>query len=222
MDERLKVLTDEDKRDLPIAALNLPGRTKAFLFDRGCRHVADICDRDPIEMRRLMTSGKHGLDMIHTALREIDAPGAYRSTWPDVDRWFVPYSQVVPFRDRLRPPSLYYRNAPAVLWPIVSTSDKIGGWVYFIRFERFIKIGLARDLIQRFSNIQTCHPRPLSLWLAIPFQSYREASNTERTLHLEFRDCWASGEWFRAESRLVRLVIASRREVRNRRLAVAA
>jgi hypothetical protein len=57
----------------------------------------------------------------------------------------------------------------------------------------YIKIGYAKTIKQRLSNIQNGCPYKLTIWLGIFTPRFKEI---ERYLHSKFNHCKVRGEWF--------------------------
>ena len=77
---------------------------------------------------------------------------------------------------------------------------KTGG-IYFISFEgvdKYIKIGTAREVGIRLSNLRTGTPFDIKVNLVIPVMPYTrlEAIKLEDELHLQFEPFTHRGEWF--------------------------
>ena len=64
--------------------------------------------------------------------------------------------------------------------------------IYFIRSQNGrIKIGYTANIAKRMADLQTAHPEPLSLIVAIPGDM-----SAERALHRRFMADRLEGEWF--------------------------
>jgi hypothetical protein len=65
-------------------------------------------------------------------------------------------------------------------------------YIYFLTCEGYVKIGYARDPMQRWAAAQVGNPFPIAL-AAIALGGKKE----ERILHRTFRDLHLRAEWFR-------------------------
>lgn len=82
------------------------------------------------------------------------------------------------------------------------------GWVYFIQAPdtKNIKIGFtSRSVESRMAAMQTGHPAQLRILATV-----RGGMPLERTLHREFKDCHARGEWFQPHPRLMTYIATLR------------
>ncbi|MEM6736850.1 MAG: GIY-YIG nuclease family protein, partial [Bacteroidota bacterium] len=81
-------------------------------------------------------------------------------------------------------------------------------FVYFIlnRDSNVIKISIAKNLDRRLKSLQTSSPAKLELLKSVSVSSSQEAHEQERALHQQFRDIQLTGEWFKAEPRLMQYV----------------
>lgn len=74
-------------------------------------------------------------------------------------------------------------------------------YVYFIQSGNGksapVKIGLAKDIEKRISDLQVGNPQPLKLIASIPCRSRKHAEHLEGWLHRCFSNCHMRGEWFR-------------------------
>lgn len=68
--------------------------------------------------------------------------------------------------------------------------------VYFIRCQRFVKIGFAGDIHQRFRDISQSNPFDLELLAYVPITKREEARRLERSLHQQFKAFRHRLEWF--------------------------
>ncbi len=75
-----------------------------------------------------------------------------------------------------------------------------GGFLYFIRRGRFVKIGHTGYVEGRLASLQTASPLPLTLLVAFSGCSDQD----ERDAHLHFKEYRERGEWFRLEGRLAK------------------
>jgi hypothetical protein len=94
------------------------------------------------------------------------------------------------------------------------TAVRAPHFVYFILNEesRAIKIGRARDVAKRLKTLQTSSPAPLKSLGAAALANEKAAADFEAKLHAEFADIRLTGEWFRAEAKLlerIRVLVAS-------------
>lgn len=71
--------------------------------------------------------------------------------------------------------------------------------VYFIQASSgHIKIGVARNPLDRLGQLQISHPEPLTL-----LGYCTGGAELEAALHLESRADWVRGEWFRPSEKLL-------------------
>ena len=68
-------------------------------------------------------------------------------------------------------------------------------FVYFIGFDRFVKIGVAKDVKKRINTL-TKFPLPVQVHRTLQFTNRTEALDVEARLHYRFRDHRLQGEWF--------------------------
>lgn len=80
-------------------------------------------------------------------------------------------------------------------------------WVYFVRCQEPIKIGVAADVAARIADLQGANPHELELLAQV-----RGGRDFERQLHERFVQARIRGEWFRPVEDLL-LVIEKAREV---------
>ena len=73
--------------------------------------------------------------------------------------------------------------------------------VYFIEGAGRIKIGIAKNIEERFRVIQTGSPVPLTLITSIP-----GGHKLEKELHERFEHLLCHGEWFEAAPELMRYI----------------
>lgn len=71
-------------------------------------------------------------------------------------------------------------------------------WIYFIRCDDQIKIGISRAPRRRLNIMQVGNPTPLSLLATMPADAF-----TERRLHLKFSALRVRREWFTAAPELL-------------------
>lgn len=72
-------------------------------------------------------------------------------------------------------------------------------YVYFIKCcdkKGFIKIGVAANVADRCSKLQTGNPYKLEVLATMKFSDRKKAYNAERTLHRIFKKHRIYGEWF--------------------------
>lgn len=78
-----------------------------------------------------------------------------------------------------------------------------GGYIYFAQMGDFVKIGKAKDVAQRLSELQTAHPQPLTL---VAFFYCEFPRRIEAIIHAEHQESKARGEWFRLTEKIMELV----------------
>lgn len=81
-------------------------------------------------------------------------------------------------------------------FPEVSLCDDPKSFVYFITDGKFIKIGVAKDVLKRMSALQTSNPKKLKLVCVIPCKSENDAHKLEKKLHSCYARFRTNGEWF--------------------------
>lgn len=81
-------------------------------------------------------------------------------------------------------------------------------FIYFILNEdsRAIKIGRAKDLVNRMKALQTSSPAQLKLIKAVQVTGLKEAQLLEQSLHRQFGEIRLAGEWFKAEAGLLEYI----------------
>ena len=79
--------------------------------------------------------------------------------------------------------------------------------VYFIRMGKKgpIKIGVAKDIQRRMSELQTANPYELKLISSIPCKSENDAYRLEKKIHSIFKKQNIRGEWFQGNIRMNRI-----------------
>lgn len=71
-------------------------------------------------------------------------------------------------------------------------------FVYFIRLDTFIKIGISRDPRSRCVALSVATPYPCTLVAVRPCETGKEARQIEHEYHRKFYAHRAKGEWFHA------------------------
>jgi hypothetical protein len=99
---------------------------------------------------------------------------------------------------------LHQRHDPKELWPIAKWPNEPG--VYFVRAGDRVKIGKAKDVHKRLTDLQTSAPHKLEL-LAVAAGGYDE----EGAYHRLFARSRLVGEWFRLDAEIVAEIIRLRR-----------
>lgn len=69
-------------------------------------------------------------------------------------------------------------------------------YVYLISDGEYIKIGIAKDVNNRLSDLQVANARKLDLVCSIPTKSYKDALKLETFLHNQYAMFKMNGEWF--------------------------
>lgn len=69
-------------------------------------------------------------------------------------------------------------------------------FVYFISNGQYVKIGVAKDVKTRLSDLQVGNSSELRLLFSIPAKSHQAAHRIEAILHNEYRHRQIRGEWF--------------------------
>lgn len=84
---------------------------------------------------------------------------------------------------------------------MTNNTDRLDGWVYFIKADGAIKIGFSIHPKRRVLDLQTSHHVELELlaWVSTSILTERQAH--EKFDHLKIR-----GEWFRAEPDLIEFI----------------
>ncbi len=79
-------------------------------------------------------------------------------------------------------------------------------YVYFVKtvvvYPAAVKIGKAKNIKDRLSNLQIGCPYDLELVGSIACRDDKQASKLEKTLHGQFKDDHIRGEWFLYSSRI--------------------
>jgi hypothetical protein len=76
--------------------------------------------------------------------------------------------------------------------------------VYFVQARNdLIKIGMTEDLTRRLQELRNEHGR-IVLLAVIPYEPYE----SDGTLHVQFKNCWISGEWFAPDPELLEFIAA--------------
>lgn len=83
-------------------------------------------------------------------------------------------------------------------------------FIYLIRCEKCVKVGIADDPVRRVLEMQTGNPFPLKLEHAWPTNNAYQA---EQCLHIELRDKHHAGEWFRLTKNEVKALIRSHPQI---------
>lgn len=81
--------------------------------------------------------------------------------------------------------------------------DLFDGYVYFVRCNEFVKIGIAKDPNARMAFMQTGNPYELELLRV--FKSTSPAQD-EEMIHLELDKYRVRGEWFKLPDKLINLI----------------
>lgn len=89
--------------------------------------------------------------------------------------------------------------------------DKLVHQAHFIYFilnadSNAIKIGRARNLNKRMKSLQTSSPAKLELIKFIQVENEAKAQMLEKSLHQQFSDIRLTGEWFKAEVKLLEYI----------------
>lgn len=75
---------------------------------------------------------------------------------------------------------------------------ELEGFIYFIGYENWVKIGFATEIEARIRGLQSASPQKLEI-----FYFERGSMRDERQYHRQFSEHRAHGEWFRREGSLV-------------------
>ena len=89
--------------------------------------------------------------------------------------------------------------------------DRCG--IYFIEGAGLIKIGMASNVLDRFSGISVSSPVPVRMigWIRTRHENLEA---TEAEAHAHFKDKWERGEWFRiTEAEAVSYIVANDGEI---------
>lgn len=84
--------------------------------------------------------------------------------------------------------------------------NRIESAVYFVAVRGFIKIGWTTDWKSRVSSLQVANPEPIEILLVIG-----RPQIFEKTMHREFAEHRAHGEWFK-DHEDIRAYIEDRKE----------
>lgn len=95
-------------------------------------------------------------------------------------------------------------------------------FLYLMRCERFIKVGIAADVERRRARLQLTNPFPVTVARKYGFGDRHYAYLAERASHQDLADHRVYGEWFDAdfetiEGVVVDIVDAARKLMRKRR-----
>ncbi|MEL7315573.1 MAG: GIY-YIG nuclease family protein, partial [Cyanobacteria bacterium J06559_3] len=87
--------------------------------------------------------------------------------------------------------------------------EKVGNQTNFIYFvfnadSHAIKIGRAKNVSRRLQSLQTASPAPLKLLKTISIDGLEAAKALEESLHQQFQELRLYGEWFRADTVLMK------------------
>ena len=80
--------------------------------------------------------------------------------------------------------------------------------VYFIQCldeNRFIKVGMTRNVEKRLETLQIGNPYELKILAVIPCTSDKRARRTEREVHKYFDHLRVRGEWFESSLEISKL-----------------
>lgn len=83
------------------------------------------------------------------------------------------------------------------------------GYVYVIQADKFVKIGIAKDVIQRLNMMQIGNPHQLKLlhsWGTVTPKAIEEE------IHCEYRRFHVRGEWFKIPEPHLSKLLNSRRK----------
>lgn len=69
-------------------------------------------------------------------------------------------------------------------------------FVYMVRADKWLKIGVSHNVERRLKTMQTGCPHKLKLIQRFPLNSKSEAFALESLLHNHLKDCNRRGEWF--------------------------
>lgn len=90
-------------------------------------------------------------------------------------------------------------------------------FVYFVRVDRFIKIGFSRQWKKRVANMRTTCPHEVEvLHVELNEPTY------EASLHRRFRHLHHRGEWFQADQEILDYIAkraADRRDIRHHKIS---
>jgi hypothetical protein len=81
-------------------------------------------------------------------------------------------------------------------------TDTADTFIYFMRVQNFVKIGLSNDVDRRRRQIQGANPHRVRLLLAI-----RGNVKYEEFLHASFHEYHVRGEWFELGHRLRMMIL---------------
>lgn len=89
--------------------------------------------------------------------------------------------------------------------------DKLAHQAHFIYFilnedSNAIKIGRATNVVKRLKALQTSSPAKLKLIKSLQVEGAKEAQALEQSLHQQFSDLRVTGEWFKAETKLLEYI----------------
>ncbi len=111
-----------------------------------------------------------------------------------------PLPSPLPAADLRQIPDLRRRaSRPSLRKPVYigSVPVPVCAGVYVVRQGIAAKIGYAKNLQRRLTDLQIAHPAPLIVVGYIETATVREAQQLEHRLHRQFADERIRGEWFR-------------------------
>lgn len=95
--------------------------------------------------------------------------------------------------------------------PIMGGEENRQKYIYFVKAENgFIKIGITRDVLRRFFNLQTSSPLSLTLVASMPGTEEEEAQ-----LHSRFEKHKVKGEWYSPATELLDYISSIIKTPRN-------
>lgn len=92
-------------------------------------------------------------------------------------------------------------------------ADPLHCGIYFIRCERFVKIGWSFNARRRLIALQLAVPFELEILAFIPCD-WQTIAQTEARFHKRFKRLHQRGEWFRLEGHLARFIIKHQERIR--------
>lgn len=80
--------------------------------------------------------------------------------------------------------------------PTFRAADAVPTFVYIMRCDRFIKVGISAEIERRLTGLQGANPFKVTLARKYYFDNRQYAAIAERTCHAVFAEARVYGEWF--------------------------
>lgn len=165
-----------------------------WLFDRpvySVKRVAEISGRSEATVRQHVRDGR--LPSLKLGDKLIRIKGC------DAQQWYVLANDISKPKRRKKSVDELHRK----IISIVRCYPFDGGFVYFIKSGKYVKIGYSASPDFRLSDLNNSCANPTELKL---LGSIKASKKAERGLHLEFKDIRHRREWFILTSDLARAI----------------